>query len=221
VYSRKVKAVFIFMVFLMSVGFLALILSSFPAFTNLISGSGGGTGSTQRIVDGAQKVIDQQHCKAGMPAGPARNKCKTALEDMGAGYQTLSQPTDPTATSLPVDAERNITKEVEAFQLLVAIVPKDKDSQQRLANAYMQVGKYAQAMPLYQSLTQQDPSNDLYLYAYARAAEGAGKKPEALKAYQQYVKLFPDESNAAAASAAIKSIQNPQSAAGAVGAPGG
>ncbi|MBC7644127.1 MAG: tetratricopeptide repeat protein [Thermoleophilia bacterium] len=219
-YSRKVKAVFGFMVFLMGVGYLVLILNSFPAFSNLIGGTGSSSSATQRLVDKAQKTIDKQNCRAGMPAGPARTKCKRALEDMGAGYQTLSQPS-ATATELPKDAERNLNKSVEAFKLLVAVDPKDKDSKQFLANAYSSIGKSAQAMPLYQELSKQDPSNDLYLYAYARSAEQAGKKEEALKAYKQYVKLFPEETNTETAQEAIKNIENPQSAAGTAAALGG
>jgi tetratricopeptide (TPR) repeat protein len=220
-YSRKVKAVFGFMVFLMAVGYLVLILNSFPAFSSMIGGNGSSSNSTQKIVDDARKVVAKQHCKAGMPAGHARSKCKIALEDMGSGYQTLSQPTDPNATSLPKDAERNLEKSTEAYKLLVAIDPKDKDSQQFLANAYASTGKFDLAVPLYKALVQQDPSEPLYLYAYARSAQSASQQDPALKdvalaAYAKYLKLFPDESNSEDAKAAIQEIKNPQSGSSAI-----
>lgn len=209
-YSRKVKAVFAFMVFLMAVGYLVLVLNSFPGFTNLFTGAQSGDGATKSLIADAQKTVDKYNCQAGMKPGPARTKCKRALEDIGSGYQTLSQPTDAAGTQ-PKDAQRNIDKSIEAFTLLVAIDPKSTTSKQALATAYTNGGKYELAMPLYKQLAAADPSNDLYLFAFAQTAAQANKKDVAIASFKKYLKLFPDSANTDNAKQALDALKNPQS----------
>lgn len=221
-YSRKVRVMFAFMAFVMGIGYALMLVVGTPGFNNLFGGTGGN--ATQKQVDKARANVRKLDC--GNTARPPTDKrlrdCKRHLEDLGAGYQSLTQPPDPTEAEPepepPAGAERNTQKSLEAFELLYQIDKDDDDSLQFLASAYAGQGKYEQALPLFKLLTEQNPEDQDLLYAYASIAQSASKNTVAIAAFKRFIKLAPDDERAEVAKASIKTLKE---GSGAGGMPGG
>lgn len=210
-YSWKVKAVMIMMVFLMTVGFAVLIIQPF------LGGGFGGSDpnkATRDIIDEARAAVRENDCAKGMPAGKKRDACKEALLDIGSGYSSLAAP-DQTTGEAPDGAKAYQSKSLEALRLLYSIDPTDKQGIEQLAAQYMLQSKYTDALPLYRNLATKYADEPDYMFAWGQSAQAAQKNDEAIKAYRLVIKTAPEDAVADSAREAIKQIKesekNPQS----------
>ena len=203
-YSWKVKSVMIAMVFLMTVGFAVLIIQPF------IGGglnSGDPNKATRQVIDEARAVLHKNNCEKGMRPGAERNRCKSALLDMGSGYSTLAAP-DPTTNTAPAGAKRYQAKALESLLLLYAIDPTDKRSVEQLAREYMVQNKSKDAVPLYRSLAKKYPAETDYMLAWGQSAQAANQMDEAKRIYRSIIATTPDDANADIARDALKQIKD-------------
>jgi tetratricopeptide (TPR) repeat protein len=204
-------------------GFPLMLLAGLPQFSDLILGTAAGDQAQVEIVEKSrEKIIDNKCTVKSKPKGERLETCKEALQELGAAYQSLTIPDEPDPGEEPVEPEnydQNLEKSLEAYELLLALDPKDRDSRQVLASAYAQQGKYQQALPLYRELVKEQPDPDI-VYALAITAQNAGETDEAIEAYQRVIKLAPESSDAETARESIKALKE-QEARGGAGAPGG
>jgi tetratricopeptide (TPR) repeat protein len=205
------------MAFVMVFGYPLLLLTAIPSFQQIFLGQQSAQGATQGNVDDAREQVVKLRCGSKKPpTGDRLDDCKKALEELGAGYQALSYPSseEQAAGEFPPNSEQNLEKSLEAFKLLVQVDPDDEESQEFLAGAYSQQQMYSQAMPIYQSLLEDDPDNADLVYALANSAQASGDTEQAIASYKRFVKLAPEDQRAETAQETIKELENPEAAQG-------
>jgi len=72
---------------------------------------------------------------------------------------------------------------------------------------------YSKAVDAYRRVAEASPDDALSWFQLGQAAEQANDTTTAIGAYQRYLKLAPDDPNAAAVRAHVKQLQNPQASA--------
>lgn len=220
--SLVVKFVIWSMVFLMSVGFAALVIQPFVG-TSLFGG-GGSNDATQQQLDDARSDVRKDDCTETKPkpTGARADRCRDALRILAQAYQTLAlTPADEEATELPKDSKRNLDRAGDAYKAAYLIDTTDADTAASYAAFLRDQGKYAESLPIWQSLVKANPKKEDYLEQQAAAQQGANQLDAAIATYQLYLKRFPDSGKKQTIKDNITAIQDQQkqSAAGG-GAPG-
>jgi tetratricopeptide (TPR) repeat protein len=83
------------------------------------------------------------------------------------------------------------------LQSRVAQNPRDTTSLVALGEMYFEAGKYAQALTYNQRALAVDPKLATALFAKAADLEGLGKRPEAIAAYEKFLRDAPGDARAA------------------------
>jgi tetratricopeptide (TPR) repeat protein len=208
-YSRKVKIVFAFMAFLMSVGYALLILSNVPSFRTAFGGGGSGRDSTKSAVSQAEDKVAKDHCAPGVK-GHIKSECVDNLQTIAAGYGTLSQPDQGSTQTVP-DAQHDTDKMVEAYKLAVEIDPNNKDLSAAYGAALTQTGHSKDAEPVFEKLLKSASDQPDYYLGLAQAAQSAGDTATAKTTLQTFLKKFPDDANASTAQDQLDQLNHPQS----------
>lgn len=226
--SLFVKVVIWFMVFLMSVGFAALVIAPFAG--TAMFGGGGGREATEELVAEARKDVARDDCadEDAKPTGEKLERCKEALSQLASAYTTLAQP-DQTATTaeeaeLPRDYQRNIERAGDAFQRLYEIDTSDEDNAALYAGYLRDTGASEKALEIWTKLAKENPQNEDYLLQKAGAHQQMGDLDQAIATLRQYVRRFPDAGQVDQIREEIKNLeeqQEQQAAGGQAGAPGG
>lgn len=215
--SLFVKIVIWFMVFLMSVGFAALVVAPFMGGTDLF-GDSSGRGATQQLVDEARADIAKNDCTSTdpKPTGKQLERCKEALLQLASSYTTLASP-DEGATEAPRDSRRNQQRAWDAYRTLYELDTKDEESATMHASALRAAGKAAQALPIWAVLVKEHPQNEDYILAQADAHSAAGDPDKAIATYRLYVKRFPDSGQIDLVKEEIENLQEQKEQAAAGG----
>lgn len=218
--SVFVKIVIWFMIFLMSVGFAALIVAPFMSGTDLF-GDGSGRGATQKLVDEARADIERDSCLETDPAptGARLERCKEAMLQLASSYTTLAAPDEVSGES-PRDARRNQERAWDTYRALYELDPKDDESAELHASALRDAGKSAQALVIWKRLIKEQPGNEDYLLQQGVAHEGAQEIDEAIASYRLFIRRFPDSGQVEAVREQIETLQEQQKAAAEGGAGG-
>lgn len=226
--SPFVKIVIWIMIFLMSVGFAALVIVPFAGNSSLFGGGGDDRSATQELLQEARSDVKKDDCAnpKKYPAGKRLKRCKVAIGDLAAAYRTLATPPDPQGpddeVEVPKDAKDNTRKATEMYKLLYDLDPKDRDSIQDLAGWYRDQGKAEESIPLWETLVKRYPDQPDYVLSLAGAQQGAGKTDEAKATFRSFLTKFPDrESDVEGVKAAIQSIEEQEAAQAAGGGAGG
>lgn len=207
--SLFVKIVIWFMIFLMSVGFAALVIS--PWAGSSFFGDSSGRGATEEIVSSARAKVEKYGCAdedAKLTQAEVK-KCKNALKELASAYTTLAQPEEG-ATELPRDYQRNIDRAGVAFRRLYLLDKADQDNAALYAGFLRDTGKSQESLDIFTVLVKQHPKNEDYLLAQAGAQSQLQKTDEAIKTLQLYVKRFPDSGQVEQIKEEIKSLQKQQ-----------
>ncbi|MCW2920842.1 MAG: hypothetical protein JWL76_716 [Thermoleophilia bacterium] len=221
--SLFVKIVIWSMVFLMSVGFIALVIAPFVGSTNLFGGDA--RSATEEQLDEAKADIKQDKCadEQAKYTDAALKRCKEALQTVASAYTTLAQPEEG-ATELPRDGQRNIDRAGDAFRRLYEIDKADDENAALYAGFLRDSGKSQQALDLWTQLVKEHPDDEDYLLQQAGAYTQTQQLDKAIATLRLYVKKFPDSGQIESIKEQIKSLQDQQEqqAAGAgAGAAGG
>ncbi|MCW2923680.1 MAG: hypothetical protein JWM98_1084 [Thermoleophilia bacterium] len=221
--SPFVKFVIWLMIFLMSVGFAALVVSPFLGGGNLFGGGDNGRSQTEDRIDEARADIRKDDCaKDGVKLkGKQLDRCKEALLTLASSYRTLAAPDDE--GKQPRDAKRNIERSLATYETLYKIDPTDDDSSEAYAASLRDNGKAQPSLAIWTELVKRNPDNEDYLLQQASAYEGTQDLDKAIATYTAFVKKFPDSGQLDAIKDQIKTLkeQQAQQAASAPGAPGG
>ena len=189
--STFVKFVIWFMVFLMSVGFAALVIAPF-AGTSFIGGNSGRK-ATEKLVTEARADVKKYDCAnedAKLTKAQVKG-CKEALSQLASAYTTLASPEDG-AQELPRDGQRNIERAGDAFKRLYEIDSADSQNAALYAGYLRDTGKPDQALKIWTLLVKDNPRNEDYLLQQAGAYQQMQDTDEAIKTLQLYIKRFPD-----------------------------
>jgi len=215
--SLFVKIVIWFMVFLMSAGFVALVIAPFASNSSLFGGDGSGREATLELVDEARADIRKDDCadEKREPKGKRLERCKEAFRELASSYQTLATPA-PDATEPPRDAKRNIERAGDAWRALYELDPKDEDSAQRYAGYLRDTGKTKQALDIFTALAKENPKNEDYLLQQAGAYTQLQQFDQAIATYRLFLKRFPESGQVDQIKEEIKNLeeQKAQQAAG-------
>lgn len=194
--SLFVKVVVWFMVFLMSVGFAALVVAPFAGSS--LFGGGGGRKATEKLVAEAREDVARDDCadEDAKPTGARLERCKEALAQLASAYTTLAQPDEVTSPDqepeLPRDYQRNIDRAGDAFKRLYEIDTTDEDNAALYAGYLRDTGKPDRALEIWTKLAKENPKNEDYLLQKAGAHQQLGDVDEAIATLRQYVRRFPD-----------------------------
>jgi tetratricopeptide (TPR) repeat protein len=204
--SLFVKIVIWLMVFLMSVGFAALVISPF-AGGSLFGGSSGRE-ATEELVDEARADVKKHDCadEDAKLTGKQLAACKDALQQLAAAYTTLAQP-DEGATELPRDYQRNIDRAGDAYKRLYEIDKSDEDGTALYAGFLRDSGKTQESVDLWTVLVKQHPKNEDYLLNQAGGQQQLGDLDQAIATLQTYVKRFPDSGQIGTIKDEIKALR--------------
>ncbi|MCW2949881.1 MAG: hypothetical protein JWN41_894 [Thermoleophilia bacterium] len=197
--SWFVKFVIWFMVFLMSVGFAALVVTPFLSGSSLFGG-GSGTSATQKQLDDARADVRKHKCGDSEHVTTAKQKatCRDALVTVAQAYRTLATP-DETATDYPKGYKQNLRRGLDAYRQAYLLDPTEPETAQDYA-VYLQQLQSAQIEPtgaqdavkVLQPLVKSDPKNEDYLTALAQAQSSASDYDAAIATYTLFIKRFPN-----------------------------
>jgi tetratricopeptide (TPR) repeat protein len=206
--SLFVKIVIWFMVFLMSAGFVALVIAPFATNLSIFGGNDGGRGATRELVDEARADIRKDDCTdtKDKPTGARLDRCKEAYQALASSYTTLATPEEG-ATEAPRDAKRNMDRAFDAWKALYELDPKDDESAVRYANSLRENGKTQQSLEIFQRLVKEHPQNEDYLLAQAGSYEALGDTTEAIRTYRLFIKRFPESGQIEQIEEQIKALQ--------------
>lgn len=209
--SPFVKFVIWLMIFLMSVGFAALVITPFLSGSSLF-GDGTGRSATEKLVEEAQVKVEKHDCstapKKGEKVAPAKMKaCQDALEQLASAYTTLSQP-DPDQTEPPRDSKRNIARAGEAWKALYLLDATNNENMARYAGHLRDAGDSQKSLDLWTVLVRRAPKNEDYLLQQAAAYNQLGKTDEAIATLRAYIKRFPDSGQVEQIKSDIKALQD-------------
>ena len=221
--SLFVKIVIWSMVFLMSIGFIGLVIAPFVGQTNLFGGDA--RSATEEQLDEAQADIKRDDCadEKAKYSDAQLKRCKEALQTVASAYTTLAQPEEG-ATELRRDAQRNIDRAGDAFRRLYEIDTADDENAALYAGFLRDSGKSEQALELWTRLVKENPADEDYLLQQAGAYTQTQELDKAIATLRLYVKKFPDSGQIESIKEQIKSLQDQQeqqAAGGGAGAAGG
>lgn len=188
--SVFVKIVIWFMVFLMSVGFAALVIT--PFMGNGLFGGGDGRGATEELLEEARADVRSNKCTADKVPAAKQETCRDAFMQLGSAYQTLAYPSDDTATELPKDSKRNLERAGDAYRAAYELDTKNEDAAKQYGAYLRDQGKYDQSITIWQALVKANPSTEDYLLQLAAAQSQGGKLDPAIATYTSFIKKFPD-----------------------------
>ncbi len=202
--SLFVKIVIWFMVFLMSVGFAALVIAPFAGSSFL--GGGSGREATEELVTEARETIDANGCdeEGATLSGAKLDTCKEALK------QLASANPEEGAEELTRDYQRNIERAGEAFGRLYEIDKDDDDSAALYAGYLRDTGKSQESLDIWVALVKKNPKNEDYLLQQAGAQQQLGDTDAAIKSLNLYVKRFPDSGQVDNIKEEIKNLRDQQ-----------
>lgn len=207
--SMFVKIVIWFMVFLMSVGFAALVISPFAGSSFL--GSNSGRDATEQLVTDSRKDVEKYDCvNEGAKLSKSQvTKCKDALKQLASAYTTLAQPEEG-ATELPRDYQRNIDRAGEAFKRLYEIDKADDDNAALYAGFLRDTGKTQDSLDIFTALVKKNPKNEDYLLQQAGAYQQLNQIDDTIRVLNLYIKRFPDSGQIQNIKDEIKSLRKQQ-----------
>jgi tetratricopeptide (TPR) repeat protein len=208
--STFVKIVIWFMVFLMSAGFAALVISPFAQNLSLFGGNSG-RGATKDLVDEARGDLKKDHCDStkDKPTGKRLARCQEAYKQLGSSYITLSQPA-PDETTPPRDSKRNMTRAGEAYRALYELDKTNAENAAIYAGYLRDAGKSALSLEIFTALVKAHPNNQDYLLQQAGAYESANQLDKAIEAFQLFIKKFPDDGQVDSVKDEISSLRQQQ-----------
>lgn len=219
--SPFVKLVIWFMIFLMSVGFAALVVTPFIGGGSFFSGDGG-RGATEDLVDEARADVRQNNCAdpQGAVEGDRLERCKEALIQLASSYRTLASGNED--GSVPRDARRNVERSNDAYQALYELDPTDDDSAELYASSLRDNGKAQASLNIWTQLVKRNPEEEDYLLQQAASYEGTQQVDQAIATYEVFLRRFPDSGQIDAIKDQITGLEElqAQAAAGGVGGPG-
>ncbi len=221
--SLFVKIVIWSMVFLMSIGFIGLVIAPFVGNTNLFGGDA--RSATEEQLKDAQADVKKDDCadEKATYTDAQLKRCKEALQTVASAYTTLAQPEEG-ATELPRDGQRNIDRAGDAFRRLYEIDKTDDENAALYAGFLRDSGKSEQALKLWTTLVKQNPDDEDYLLQQAGGYTQTQQLDKAIATLRLYVKKFPDSGQIESIKEQIKSLQDQQkeqAAGGGAGAAGG
>lgn len=191
--SPFVKFVIWVMVFLMSIGFAALVITPFMSGGGLF-GSNDGRGATEKLLDEARGDVRKNDC-ADDKVEKTKAKistCRDAYMQLGAAYQTLAVPSDTTATELPKDSQRNLDRAGEAYKAAYELDVTDDDATQQYASYLRDSQKYDASIKLWNALIKRNPKTEEYVLQLAFAQESSNNLDLAIATYTDFLKKFPE-----------------------------
>lgn len=188
--SMFVKIVIWFMVFLMSVGFAALVIT--PFMGNGLFGGGDGRGATEELLDEARADVRSGKCTADKVPAAKQEACRDALMQLGSAYQTLAYPSDDTATELPKDSKRNLERAGDAYRAAYELDKTNEDAAKQYGAFLRDQGKYDQSITIWQALVKANPGTEDFLLQLAAAQSQGGKLDPAIDTYTSFIKKFPE-----------------------------
>ncbi len=223
--SLFVKIVVWAMVFLMSIGFIGLVIAPFVGNTNLFGSDA--RSATEKQLEEAQADVKRLGCADEKKTftGQKLEDCQEALQTVASAYKTLAQGTqnaDGTIDS-PRDARRNIERAGDAFRRLHEIDPKNDENAALYAAHLRDTGRSQQALELWTKLVKANPNDEDYLLQQAGGYQQTQQTDEAIATLRLYVRRFPDSGQIESIKEEIKSLheQQKQAAAGGGAVPGG
>jgi tetratricopeptide (TPR) repeat protein len=208
--STFVKIVIWFMVFLMSAGFAALVISPFASNLSIFGGSNGRS-ATKDLVTEARADIKKDHCDSttDKPTGKRLARCEEAYKQLGSSYTTLSQPTG-TETTPPRDSKRNTARAGEAYRALYELDKNNAENAAIYAGYLRDTQKTTQALEIFTALVKAHPNNQDYLLQQAGAYESSNQLDKAIEAFQLFIKRFPDDGQVSSVKDEIKALRKQQ-----------
>ncbi|MCW2928399.1 MAG: Tetratricopeptide repeat [Thermoleophilia bacterium] len=215
--SLFVKVTIWFMIFLMSAGFVALVIAPFAGSFSLF-GDSSGRGATQELVDESRAEVRKDDCTDTKPAitGARLKRCKSSLRSLAAAYGTLSQPQEGD-TEAPRNAKRNLERAGDAYRQLYELDPADDENAATYAAYLRDSGKAEQSLEIFTTLVKRNPQNEDYLLAQASAYQAANKLDEAIATLRAFLKKFPESGQVEAIKEQIKTLQEQKDQAAAGG----
>jgi tetratricopeptide (TPR) repeat protein len=221
--SIFVKIVIWSMVFLMSIGFIGLVIAPFVGNTNLFGGDA--RSATEEQLEEAQADVKKDDCADEKQefSGAKLERCKEALQTVASAYTTLAQPEEG-ATEVPRDSQRNIDRAGDAFQRLYEIDKDDDENAALYAGFLRDTGKSEQALTIWTALVKKNPNDEDYLLQQAGGYAQTQQLDKAIATLRLYIKKFPDSGQIESIREEIKSLQEQQkqqAAGGGAGVPGG
>ncbi|MCW2956837.1 MAG: hypothetical protein JWO69_1706 [Thermoleophilia bacterium] len=219
--SMIVKVTVWFMVFLMSVGFAALVVQPFLGGASLF-GDDSGRGATEDLLEESRAAVREDKCNDTEPkiTGERLERCRKAYRDLGSAYQTLAVPitNDDGTQEAPADYERNLERAGDAYEAAYELDPSDTKTAETYAGYLQGQGKANLATPIWTQLVKSDPENEDYLLALAQSQQGANELDAAIATLRSYLKKFPESGEVDSVKDQIESIQEQQAQASAGGA---
>ncbi len=209
--SLFVKIVIWLMVFLMSVGFAALVISPFAGGS--LFGSSSGRDATEKLVEEARADVKANKCadEDAKLTDAQLAKCKDALKQLASAYTTLARPEDENATELPRGSQRNIDRAADAYERLYELDKSDEDSAKVWASFLSNYTDRSQeALDMWTLLVKQHPKNEDYLIRQAGSYQAMNNTAEAISTLQLFVKRFPDSGQVQTIKDQIKQLQDQQ-----------
>lgn len=212
--SLFVKLVIWLMIFLMSIGFAALVISPFVGNISLFGG-GDGTNATQELLDESRAKVEKDHCVDAKEkiTGARLKRCQSALRDVAASYTSLATPADG-ATEVPRDSKRNYARAGDAYKALYELDESNLENAALYAGYLRDSGDSKNAVKLWTKLVKADPENEDYLLQQAGAYEQAGDTDKAIATLRTFIKRFPDSGQISSIKDQIKSLQDKKSSGG-------
>jgi tetratricopeptide (TPR) repeat protein len=219
--SWFVKFVIWFMIFLMSVGFAALVITPFLGGSSLFGGDNGRS-ATQTQLEDARKDVRKHNCsEEGRKFTAALvTTCRVALFTVSQSYRTLATP-DETATDFPKGYKQNLARAQEAVREAYELDKTDADTAQDYA-AFLQSQNLAgEAIPVLLPLVAKAPKDEDLLLSLASAQTNANKLDDAIATYTTFIKRFPTSGQVDSIKEQITQLKDQQKQAAAQGAAGG
>ncbi|MBC7461489.1 MAG: tetratricopeptide repeat protein [Thermoleophilia bacterium] len=189
--SWFVKFVIWFMIFLMSVGFAALVITPFLGGTSLFGGGGGNNATEQQLKDARSNVRTHKCSTEGRTfTDKQATTCRNALTEVAQAYRSLATP-QADATDYPKGYKQNLARAQEAFRAAYMIDTSDSGMAQDYAQFLLQQGDAAEAVTVLTPLEKADPKNEDVLKSLANAQASANSYDAAITSYTAFIKRFP------------------------------
>ena len=196
--SPFVKFVIWFMIFLMSIGFAALVIAPFLGGTSLFGG--GGTGATEQQLEDARKEVRDNKCaEDGRKfTDKQADTCRDALVSVAQAYRTLATP-DADDTDYPKGYKQNLRRGLDAYRDAYLIDPTNAETAQDyagylqdLAGLGIETTGTADAIKVLEPLVKANPKDEDLLKNLANAQANSSAYDEAIASYTLFIKRFPN-----------------------------
>lgn len=209
--SWFVKVTIWFMVFLMSVGFVALVITPFLGGGTLFGDPSGRETTLEELEKAREKVRKNDCTDKPAPTGERLETCRTALLELAGAHRALSNPEEG-AEEPPKDFQRNVDRAGDAYRAAYELDPQHRETAEAYAAFLRDYGGAEQALPIWTSLVKQYPKEEDYLLQQAGAYEGLQRYDEAIATYRLFLRRFPDSGQADQVKEQIKAVQEQQKA---------